>query len=290
MVLAGLSPAGGAAGGRLLCAELGLPGSRAHQSPRPALPALPGPHRARPRGRGAACAVGMGARGRAGTPRTGSTQHAGLRGSTDTAARAAPPTSDQGPQTCAAPALLGLGSVQIPSPGAIRRSALRLLRASTPHVRTPVLSQGCRCAGAAGTAGAGPRPEKAPAHSPPAFSLPVPSFHPLQPRPAGARQPFLGFIPASCPSSPAGRGWGCLGLLPLPARSRRPGATARTRHHTGPRLSPPAPTAPWDPRAHHQHPPAQPSIPHPVCWSMRCSCSTHHPAAPLLWWGGSTGL
>lgn len=38
MVLAGLSPAGGAAGGRLLCAEQGLPGSRAHQSPRPPPP------------------------------------------------------------------------------------------------------------------------------------------------------------------------------------------------------------------------------------------------------------
>lgn len=46
-------------GARLLCAEQGLPSSRAHQSPRlcPPPPAPAGPHRARPH-RGAACAVG----------------------------------------------------------------------------------------------------------------------------------------------------------------------------------------------------------------------------------------
>lgn len=45
-------------GARLLCAEQGLPSSRAHQSPRPCPPPAPaGPHRARPH-RGAACAVG----------------------------------------------------------------------------------------------------------------------------------------------------------------------------------------------------------------------------------------
>lgn len=85
MVLAGLSPAGGAAGGRLLCAELGLPGSRAHQSPRP-----PPPHRdhtghghARPpRGRGAACAAVMGGDGVQPAPqkRQHPTPHSSMQG------------------------------------------------------------------------------------------------------------------------------------------------------------------------------------------------------------------
>lgn len=77
MVLAGLSLAGGAAGGWLLCAEQGLPGSRAHQSPRPP-PARrdhTGHGSARPpRGRRAACAAVMGWTGYSQHPRTGSTQ------------------------------------------------------------------------------------------------------------------------------------------------------------------------------------------------------------------------
>lgn len=113
MVLAGLSPAGGAAGGRLLCAEQGLPGSRAHQSPRPP-PARrdhTGHGRARPpRGRRAACAAVMVQHG---TPEPAAPspplRHAGLEGKHGHRRSSWAPTSDQDPQTRAASVLAGLG-------------------------------------------------------------------------------------------------------------------------------------------------------------------------------------
>lgn len=102
MVLAGLSPAGGAAGGRLLCAEQGLPGSRAHQSPRPPPPRRDHTGHGRTGRRGAACVAAMGEWGTAGTPEAAAPspalRHAGLEGSTDTAGQAGPPPVTRAPK------------------------------------------------------------------------------------------------------------------------------------------------------------------------------------------------
>lgn len=130
-----------------------------------------------------------------------------------------------------------------------------------------VLSQGCRCAGAAGTAGAGPRPEKAPAHSPPAFSLPVPSSIRCSPDQLEPGSPSwdLFQLPAP-PRRPAGAGaaLGCF-LSLLAAAGRAP---------------PPVPITTRDPGSQHQHPPSRQSISCPAWWTMKCNCSTHHPSSP----------
>lgn len=155
----------------------------------------------------------------------------------DTIGQAGGPPSERDPQTWAAPALAGgWAPSRSPHPMPSTDQPWGCAEPPGPCARRTVLSQGCRCEpGLAAQLEGGPKPEKAPVLSPPAFSLPVPGSircSPDQLEPGGPSWDLFQ-LPAP-PRRPAraGAALGCF-LSPLAAADRAPPLAPSTLQDPG---------------------------------------------------------